>query len=121
MNVMRLFFAFTVFAVCLGLSPAWAETLFFRALPDIPVAKQLTPLPEQATVFDKPAGRFAQAVALIKSPDDKVEIRSYYQSSLPAFGWVQTADTTYKRGNETLTFWFEDYQGEAYFYISIEP
>lgn len=100
---------------------AQAETRFFPALPDIPVAEALTPLPDQATIFDKPAGRFIQAVALVAPGQTQESILHYYETSLPAFGWKPAGQQTYKRRSETLKFWLEDFQGETYFYISIEP
>tara|TARA_Y100000590_G_scaffold280124_1_gene314709 strand:+ start:48662 stop:49018 length:357 start_codon:yes stop_codon:yes gene_type:complete len=118
---MRPLFLFTVLFVMILIGTVNAQTMFFQALPDIPVAEGIQPLPDQETVFDKPAGRFAQVVALLNHPEEKNNILSYYHQSLPAFGWSAQSDTLYKRGNETLKLWFEDFGGETYLYISVEP
>lgn len=74
---------------------------FFEVLYDIPVMPGLTEIPDMAMVFDKPAGRIAQAGAL--GPGlTKAEIIDFYNDSLPQLGWRSQGEGTYLRDGEIL-------------------
>lgn len=110
-----------VFALCLTNVKAYAQTYFFDALPNIPIAHGITDLPDQANIFDKANGRIVTVTALIEPDTQKEDITSYYQSALPAFGWHRINETTYKRDTEQLTIRFDSYEGEKYFHLTIQP
>lgn len=119
---MRLFLIILFCALGLAGAPAQADTAFFDGLPDIPVADGLTPLPDETTSFDKPAGRIVQVLAIVNDDThNSGDIMNYYDQNLPTFGWIKTGNMTYKRGAETLKFWFDSSDDATYFYMQIEP
>ncbi len=100
---------------------AYAQTLFFHALPNVPIATGITELPDQATIFDKANGRIITVVALVDHDTSSQRILDYYASALPAFGWIAAGEKTYKRESESLTIRLDSYQGEQYMHLTITP
>jgi hypothetical protein len=119
MRVVTIFFAIILFS-----APVFAETLFFEAMPDIPVASGLEILPDEGVSFDKPDGRIAEAVAVLAADGDHPGaegIVQYYDTILPSFGWIKVGDQRYMRGEEALKFWFEPIEGRIYFHLLVQP
>ena len=118
----RFFLLIVVF--CVMSLPAWAGTVFFDSLPDVPVAAGLEILPEEGVRFDKPEGRIAEVVAVLAADGDHpgaAGIVQFYDQVLPSFGWVADGEQSYVRGPEGLKFWFEVVDGETYFHVLVEP
>lgn len=76
--------------------------LFFEALYDVPVMPGLEEMKDQAMLFDKPGGRIASVVAASRRVS-AVEIRDFYEASLPQLGWKKLKTNQYVRGEDRLT------------------
>jgi hypothetical protein len=81
------------------ISTAWAIE-YFSEIADLPVADGLTEQKDKSTVFDAPVGRIVTAYATGAITADAV--RDFYDGALPALGWEQTGEGTFRRKNETL-------------------
>lgn len=90
-----------VVSLLIAASPraAWAIE-YFSEIADLPVADGLAEQKDKSTVFDAPMGRIVTAYASGKITADAV--RDFYDSALPALGWEQTGEGTFRRKNETL-------------------
>ena len=97
-SVMKLF----IFSILMVLAfPASAQS-FFTSLPDVPLMSGLTEMEGEALSFDKPGGRILVGVALVDDSISNEELQSYYQRSLPQFGWRSVGPYEYVRGDESL-------------------
>jgi len=95
---MRLIFALLFVLAC---SPVLAaDTAYFSALPDLPLAPGLTEEADSAVRFDQPEGRIVvlQAVGAAQVSD----IMNFYAKTLPALGWTMKAPGQYSRDKEVL-------------------
>lgn len=84
--------------------PVWAaEPRFFDDLGDVPVMPDLVELTDRAVVFDKPAGRIAQATALAAPAASAGAVQAFYAESLPQFGWQGMGEGVFTREDQKLT------------------
>ncbi len=128
MSVKLVYIAFFLSVFCFApLSEAMAgqaevprETQFFSVLQDMPLMPGLVELADQTVVFDKPEGRIIESVAQIHSISEG-EIRSYYESVLPQFGWSRIDGNAFVRGDERLQLSFEDYEDQSFLRIMVMP
>ena len=97
-----------------------AETLFFTSIQDVPLMTGLEELGEQAVMFDKPEGRIMEVVASMNGVSE-AQVRAYYESSLPSFGWIKLSENSYSRSNERLSLLFEDIEGHQFLRVMIAP
>ena len=105
--------------VCLPQAMA-SQTQFFETAQDLPLMSGLEELHEQTVSFDKPAGRIVQLWAYVgmQSQDD---VTSYYDASLPQFGWAKRSDNVFIRGQESLVLEFETLDEKTYLKIEVGP
>ncbi len=96
------------------------EQIFFSTLQDIPLMQGLKEIEEHATSFDKPNGRIIQAFALTNnlSADD---ITTYYNATLPQFGWGKSKHGHFYRNGENLEISFEKQNYGHILKIMISP
>ena len=80
---------------------ASANTYYFSALPDMPVAPGLREDVETAVHFDQPEGR----VIVLQASGNRSEqsVKSFYSKTLPALGWENLPDGRWRRDGEVLT------------------
>lgn len=71
-------------------------------------------------VFDKPGGRVIESVAEMQSLSDD-QVRQYYASSLPQFGWEMAGQDIFIRQNEALELAFENDSGHEILRIMVSP
>ena len=91
-----------------GQSPraAWAQTAtiattdFLSILPEIPLPAGFVEYTEEAIVFDKPAGRIAEAAAF--GATDAEVVRQFYADTLPSLGWQESGELVWLRDSEEL-------------------
>jgi hypothetical protein len=86
-----------------AVAPAWAQSSYFAAIEDLPVAPGMIE-GEGGFVFQGAEGRIVSVVAEGESEADAV--RAFYRATLPALGWAENpgADPAeYVRGRERLT------------------
>ena len=76
--MIRLFVVLLSMGLCFS-AAALAESRFFSALPDVPIAPNFNELTDSVVIFDKVSGRLVDCAAAL----------SFYQKSLPALGWVK--------------------------------
>lgn len=96
-----------VFAAAIACaSPAFAETAYFAAIPDLPVASGLTESPNVLASFaaGEDAGLVITSAHGSASPES---VRRFYMDSLSALGWAyepaeRDQDLTFLRGRERL-------------------
>lgn len=89
-------------AVCVS-TPAFADTHFFAAMEDVPLAPGLS---EGAGYqFEEAGGRIVGATASGRATP--AAVRSFYADTLPALGWslspTGTDELVFLRGRERLT------------------
>lgn len=106
-------FVFTAALVCAA--PAYAETAYFTAIPDLPVATGLAESANQVASFaaGQDSGLVMAAAHGSASPDN---VRSFYMDSLSALGWAyepaqRDEDLTFLRGRERLVLRIEPQNG----------
>lgn len=114
------FALFTAALIALGgVDAAQAESKFFSALPDVPMASGLTELTDSVVIFDKASGRLVDFAA--KGAGDCAAPMAFYQQSLPALGWVKLS-SGYLREAELLNIHAEvDDAGECLLTFSLRP
>ncbi len=102
--------------ICAG--PAVAQTAYFAAIPDLPVATGLVESDNQLASFlaSNDAGLMLAAAHGSASP---ANVRAFYMDSLSALGWAlepeqQSEDLTFLRGRERLTLHIEPQNGGTY-------
>ena len=93
---------------------------FFNSIPDVPVMSGIEELSEHTFMFDKPAGRIVETVAIIKGTTPE-EINDYYIGVLPQFGWKKVGEYTFVRKQERLQISYKEYEGIELFRIMIIP
>ena len=120
-------FIYTLFILvvlfCVPLSEARAEqgpAQFFVSMQDMPLMPGLVELPDQAIVFDKPEGRIIESLVYADGLSF-AEIRHYYESVLPQFGWSRIAQNAFERGDERLQMSFEGQEGESFLRMTVVP
>jgi hypothetical protein len=95
----KFFILYICLLICLPVS-ARAE-VFFNTLYDVPVMPGLSEVPDMALSFDKPAGRIAQAGAIVGELSEE-SIYSFYEQSLKQLGWQAQQGNIYVRDGEKL-------------------
>lgn len=80
----------------------------------------LAELSDQAVVFDKPSGRFAEVLADLGG-GDIAGVSQYYEDVLPQFGWISRGKGRFARDGEILALEFEDVQGRMVARFSLSP
>ena len=105
-------------------SPAQANSpepaQFLTSIPDVPLMPGLVELSEQTVTFDKPSGRIIESALQIHGVSEE-QIRQYYESVLPQFGWSQIEENAFVRGAERLQMGFENYEDEHFLRITVIP
>ena len=96
------------------------EAQFFSSLRDIPLMEGLIEIEENITTFDKPDGRIIDAYAAIENTNQD-NILTYYNATLPQFGWSKTETNIFYRNREFLELSFETNEGTSVLKISIRP
>jgi len=100
---------FLGFLICIFLAlPAHAQS-FFNTLPDVPLMAGLSELEGEALSFDKPEGRILVGVAMVDDSLAIKDVQTYYQRTLPQFGWRAVNANNYVRGDEALEISVPDY------------
>lgn len=93
-----------IFIILLGLFLASplnaAETEFFTALSDVPVAPKTQEMVEHTVSFDKPDGRYVEIHALSDQAPETLEM--YYRETLPQLGWYHVKNLQFRKYNEEL-------------------
>ena len=97
-----------------------SEPQFFTSLHDVPLMEGLNEIDTEATAYDKPNGRIIDAFAYTGSLSPNA-IMSYYNSTLPQFGWGKTDNGTFYREQEIMRISFEKHEGAHIVKISIRP
>jgi hypothetical protein len=90
------------FAAALLASPLLAhaaDTAFLKEVDDLPLAPGLVEVPG-GTLFDAAQGRIVEASAQGRLME--IEVRQFYDESLPQLGWTQVGSSTYRRDKEEL-------------------
>ena len=77
------------------------EQQFFESL-DVPLMPGLYEIPEETIVFDKPDGRIIESQAA-SDHLGSVQIREFYENSLPQMGWIRVSPESFVRQEEILT------------------
>ena len=86
----RLFSHVVIAVSCLFLTAAQAQDVrFLEGIPDLPLAPKAQELPEEAVLFDTPAGHYMEVVLSTAAP---AEVLAYYRAVLPALGWQAERD-----------------------------
>ncbi len=78
---------------------------FLKEVDDLPLAPGLVEQPG-GTLFDSPQGRIVEATA--QGALLEVEVRQFYDESLPELGWHQVASGVYRRDKEVLRIDYSD-------------
>jgi hypothetical protein len=95
-------FAIVLAALAWAATPALAaDSSYLVEVDDLPLAPGLIELPG-GTLFESPQGRIVEANA--QGEMLEVELRSFYDETLPQLGWTQTAPDEYRRDKEVLRF-----------------
>ncbi len=94
-------------AACIFASlPAFAaDQTFLKEVDDLPLAPGLVEQPG-GTLFDSPQGRIVEANA--QGQLMEVEVRQFYDESLPQLGWTQVSSGVYRRDKEVLRLDYSD-------------
>lgn len=77
---------------------------FLQGFGDVPAMPGLTPARGGSLVFDKPAGRIAEAEA--SGSPSRAQIESFYAGALPPLGWTAVSPDRYRREGEELSLEF---------------
>lgn len=106
-------YVFAAALVCAA--PAHAETTYFAAIPDLPVATGLTESANQLASFaaGEDSGLVIASAHGAATPNT---VRSFYMDSLSALGWAyepaqRDEDLTFLRGRERLILHIEPQNG----------
>ena len=107
-------------ALALGAAAAWAEDArrFVGGVDELPLAPGLEET-SGAVVFDKPGGRIVEADAA--GALEAAEVRAFYRSVLPAFGWTAAGGLDFVRGGEALRIEIAEKNGALSVHFSISP
>ncbi len=109
---------FVLAAVFICAAPAYGETAYFAAIPDLPVATGLSESPNQLASFA--AGENSSLViASAHGAASPEAVRAFYMDSLSALGWAYEPaqrhdDLTFLRGRERLILHIEPHDGGTY-------
>ena len=98
-----------VFIVALVFALPVCAQGFFETLPDIPLMDGLVEVEEEAFSFDKPEGRILVGAAFVDKRIDEESLLTYYQQSLPQFGWRQIDAYSYFRNQERMEISIDEY------------
>lgn len=114
-------FVFIAAVVCAA--PAFAETLYFAAIPDLPVATGLTESPNLLASFaaGEDSGLLIASAHGAATPES---VRSFYMDSLSTLGWAyepspRDSDLTFLRGRERLVLHIERQNGGTYLNVRL--
>jgi len=89
-------------ALAASAGPAFAETVYFQDIPDLPMPAGFVEA-DTATGFQAGEGRLVFAEATGRG--DGLAVRDFYQDTLPQLGWgesVENGALVFQRGRERL-------------------
>lgn len=99
-------------------APAYAETTYFAAIPDLPVASGLTESASQPASF---AADENSALVIVTAHGSVApeNVRAFYMNSLSALGWAYEpvegdGELTFLRGRERLVLRVEPHEGGSH-------
>ncbi|MGD9966323.1 MAG: hypothetical protein AB7T59_07370 [Hyphomonadaceae bacterium] len=102
-------------AAVISVAPAAAQTAYFAAIPDVPVAPGLTESPDPAPPrYDAEHARLVFASA--QGAASAAGVRDFYHESLSALGWGLEPDAeqlVFMRGRERLFLRISETNGET--------
>ncbi|MEQ1818709.1 MAG: hypothetical protein ABL871_08865 [Terricaulis sp.] len=114
-------FVFAAALVCAA--PAYAETTYFAAIPDLPVATGLTESPNLLASFaaGEDSGLLIASAHGAAAPES---VRAFYVDSLTALGWAyepspRDSDLMFLRGRERLILHIEPQNGGTYLSVRL--
>lgn len=96
-----------------------AAPRFFEELDDLPLMDGLQEMPEASMAFDKPGGRIGEVYAEGEVP--AATVRTFYEKTLPQFGWQPVAEDRYERDGERLVLDVSESAGTTTLRISLSP
>ncbi len=99
-------FALVVVAIAAAAAPAQAETAYFTAIPDLPVATGLTEAENQLALFAA-SDDSGLVIATAHGPATADQVRNFYMASLSPLGWayepsLHETELMFLRGRERL-------------------
>ena len=93
----------TALGVCAR--PAAAQGgAFVSDIEDLPLMPGLTEAVDEGMVFDTAAGRIVEAYAA--GAVTRAQVVAFYAATLPQLGWTRSAETVFRREDETLVLEF---------------
>lgn len=93
---------------------------FFSALPDLPLMVGLSEDHDSTLSFDKPEGRIIHGTAY-GTNISITEVQTFYNTSLPQFGWTYKGQDTFVRKDETLRFFYHQENNRLTVHIQLTP
>ena len=114
---------FVFAAALLYVAPACAETMYFSAIPDLPVAAGLTETAHQFASFAE-AGSADLVLATAHGSASPGSVQRFYNESLSALGWSlepapRGEEMTFFRGRERLVLRIEPSDGGTYLSVRL--
>ena len=100
-------------------SPPALGQAFFEAIDDLPLAPGLSEAVEKGILFDNPDGRIVTAIAY--GNNGVSAYRQFYEKALPALGWREQSDGTYRRDGEALHLDFKSRDHRVEIRIRVVP
>jgi hypothetical protein len=94
-----------VVGVLMGTPVFAADQAFLKEVDDLPLAPGLVEQPG-GTLFDSPQGRIVEASA--QGQLLEVEVRQFYDETLPQLGWAQIGSSVYRRDKEVLRIGYSE-------------
>ena len=103
-------------------APAFAETIYFAGIPDLPVAPGLTASAGLLAIFS--TGRGDLVVTAARGPAAPRSVERFYMESLSALGWAyepapRDQGLNFQRGRERLTLHIEPQDGGTYMSVRL--
>lgn len=118
---MSRYLAFAATFLCAA--PAYAQTTYFAAIPDLPVATGLVETPNELASFAA-SDDAGLVIVAARGPADANGVRSFYMNSLSQLGWAyepsqREEDLMFMRGRERLIIHIEPQGAETYLGIRL--
>ena len=97
------------------------QTLFTKAIEDLPIMPNLELVENDDVLFIKKTGRIAQTT--LKGPVDIDSVYVFYEQTLPQLGWKQVNPKLYARESELLRVEASSANAEGLTFVrfSVEP
>jgi hypothetical protein len=93
----------TALGVCARPAVAQGDA-FVSDIEDLPLMPGLTEAADGGMVFDTAAGRIVEAYA--SGAVTRAQVVEFYAATLPQLGWTRSAETVFRREDETLVLEF---------------